>query len=296
MDFEHVTKTPSYMDPMDNSTFSYMDNGLEYLQYPASPSFGVAMGLPGPSASPSIGFNTLNLLSGSGDYTYSSSPASFNPSASPARPYTPEDGASIAPPSLSYNLSGGDLSSDCMTSGRRSRGSGSPSPPQTISYAATVPRSHRFNPIAAPTTRSAGRAAHRRRSSRSNDDSDEDDDDFPATINMSAGGADSRRETIRKQRIESEQRRRDELRDGYARLKDTLPASNQKSSKVSLLDRATSHLRYLETVKDQLENRLKSAESEVHRLRNVNEALMLGTANQRHATAGTTALVPTSAF
>jgi hypothetical protein len=59
---------------------------------------------------------------------------------------------------------------------------------------------------------------------------------------------------------------------------------------------ATSHLRYLETVKDQLENRLKSAESEVHRLRNVNEALMLGTANQRHATAGTTALVPTSAF
>jgi hypothetical protein len=289
MDFEHA-KTPSYMDSMDNSAFSYMDNGLDYLQYPASPSFGVAMGLPGPSASPSIGFNTLNLLSGSGDYTYSSSPASFNPS-SPARPYTPEDGASIAPP-LSYNLSGGDLSSD---SGRRSRGSGSPSPPQTISYAATVPRSHRFNPIAAPATRSSTRAAHRRRASRSNDDSDEDDEDFPATINMSAGGADSRRETIRKQRIESEQRRRDELRDGYARLKDTLPASNQKSSKVSLLDRATSHLRYLETVKDQLENRLKSAETEVHRLRNVNEALMLGTANQRH-TAGVTTLVPTSAF
>jgi len=51
-----------------------------------------------------------------------------------------------------------------------------------------------------------------------------------------------RRETIRKQRIESEQRRRDELRDGYARLKDTLPASNQKSSKVSLLDRGKDHL------------------------------------------------------
>jgi len=46
-----------------------------------------------------------------------------------------------------------------------------------------------------------------------------------------------RRETIRKQRIESEQRRRDELRDGYARLKETLPPSNQKSSKVSLLER-----------------------------------------------------------
>jgi hypothetical protein len=46
-----------------------------------------------------------------------------------------------------------------------------------------------------------------------------------------------RRETVRKQRIESEQRRRDELREGYARLKETLPASNQKASKVYLLDR-----------------------------------------------------------
>src|SRR5712691_3941917 len=47
----------------------------------------------------------------------------------------------------------------------------------------------------------------------------------------------SRGEEIRRQRIESEQRRRDELRDGYrrcCRLKDALPISNQKSSKVSL--------------------------------------------------------------
>ena len=47
----------------------------------------------------------------------------------------------------------------------------------------------------------------------------------------------NRREEVRRQRIESEQRRRDELRDGYRRLKDALPVSNQKSSKVSLLDR-----------------------------------------------------------
>ncbi|KAJ3502803.1 hypothetical protein NLJ89_g8722 [Agrocybe chaxingu] len=87
-----------------------------------------------------------------------------------------------------------------------------------------------------------------------------------------------RRETVRKQRIESEQRRRDELREGYARLKETLPASNQKASKVSLLDRATSHIKYLEAVKDQLEIRLKGADHEVHRLRNVNEALMLNRA------------------
>ena len=49
--------------------------------------------------------------------------------------------------------------------------------------------------------------------------------------------AHNRKEATRRQRIEAEQRRRDELRDGYARLKDVLPVSNQKSSKVSLLER-----------------------------------------------------------
>lgn len=49
--------------------------------------------------------------------------------------------------------------------------------------------------------------------------------------------ANNRKEATRRQRIEAEQRRRDELRDGYARLKDVLPVSNQKSSKVSLLER-----------------------------------------------------------
>ncbi|RDB28772.1 hypothetical protein Hypma_015980 [Hypsizygus marmoreus] len=274
MDFE-TAKNPSYMDPMDAS-FSYMDSGLDYLQpYPQSPSFGVSIGLP--TTDSPISFNTLNLASSLGDYTYSSSPA---------RPYTPPDGASISPPTLSYTLSAGELSSDGMPSGRHSRGSGTHSPPASIPYAATVPRSHRFNPIMAPSTRASVRNAHRRRSSRSNDDSDEEDDDFQPT-NIPAGSADNRRETIRKQRIESEQRRRDELRDGYARLKETLPPSNQKSSKVSLLDRATSHLRYLDTVREQLENRLKTAEAEVHRLRNVNEALMLSTT--RHAVAASVA-------
>ena len=52
-----------------------------------------------------------------------------------------------------------------------------------------------------------------------------------------------RRETIHKQCIESEQWRRDELRDSYARLNDTLPAFNQKSRKVSLLDQG-----YIDTI------------------------------------------------
>ena len=47
--------------------------------------------------------------------------------------------------------------------------------------------------------------------------------------------ANSRKEAIRKQHIGAEQRWQDELREGYARLKDILPLSNQKSSKVSLL-------------------------------------------------------------
>lgn len=266
-------KNAAFMNEVD--TFSYLDNGLEFMgSYHDSPAFGVPIGLP----SPAMGLNALNLTTVGDSYTYSS----------PTRPYTPPDGASISPPALGgYTLSAGELSSDGMppTSGRASRGSGTHSPPASLPYGATVPRSHRYNPIMAPTTRASVRGAtHRRRGSlRSNDDSDEDDDqDFqPSSV---SGNADVRRETIRKQRIESEQRRRDELRDGYARLKETLPASNQKSSKVSLLDRATSHLRYLDSVREQLETKLRMAETEVQRLRNVNEALMLNTA--RHAMPG----------
>lgn len=272
MDFDSA-KNAAFMDQVD--AFPYLDNGLEFMHPYDSPAFGVPIGLP----SPAMGLNALNLTT-VGEYTYSSSPA---------RPYTPPDGASISPPALgSYHLSAGELSSDGMppTSGRASRGSGTHSPPASLPYSATVPRSHRFNPIMAPTTRSSVRGAHRRRGSlRSNDESDEDDDqDFQPSSIPTGGNADSRREAIRKQRIESEQRRRDELRDGYARLKETLPASNQKSSKVSLLDRATSHLRYLDSVREQLETKLRMAEAEVQRLRNVNEALMLNTA--RHAMPG----------
>lgn len=275
LDFD-ANKTSSYMDPIDSS-FSYMDNGLEYLQYPPqSPPFELSVGLPA-TTSP-LAFN--NSLTLSGDYTYS---PSFN-AASPARSFTPPDGASISPPTLAYNLNN-DLSSEGSPSGRHSRNSGTSSP-ATVPYAATVPRSHRFNPIGAPANRPSLRA--RRRNSKSNhEESEDEDEEFqPTPAPIPGASNDARRETIRKQRIESEQRRRDELRDGYARLKETLPPSNQKSSKVSLLDRATSHIRYLETVKEQLEMRLKSAEAEVHRLRNVNEALMLGTAGQRHAATG----------
>jgi hypothetical protein len=264
-----------------DASFAYdsLSNLEPYLQYPQSP-YGVStMALPGPSSSsPRLDFNSLNLTNTLGEYSYSSS-ASYT-TASPGRPYTPPDNG-ISPPAV-YNLSGGELSSDGLTSGRRSRGSGthSPSSVHSVPYA-TVPRSHRFNPIAAPATRSATKAT--RRKSR-NEDSDDEDDDFQPAIPAGAS-TDVRRETIRRQRIESEQRRRDELRDGYRRLKDALPVSNQKSSKVSLLDRATTHVKYLEMTAQQLQTRLQQAENEVQRLRTVNEALMLGTAEQRHAAA-----------
>ncbi|KAJ7281320.1 hypothetical protein C8J57DRAFT_1056595, partial [Mycena rebaudengoi] len=179
----------------------------------------------------------------------------------------------------------GEMSSDGLTSGPRSRGSGSHLPP-AYSGAAAVPRSiasHRFNPIAvSPPTRT--RAPRRKPTRRAADDeSDDEDDDFQPTTNSLTGGPDSRRETIRKQRIESEQRRRDELRDGYPRLKDTLPITNQKSRKFSKLysPSATIHVQNLEIAKGDLERRLKEAESEVQHLRHINEVLSVRAVNQQ---------------
>ncbi|KAF6740857.1 hypothetical protein DFP72DRAFT_1086893, partial [Ephemerocybe angulata] len=138
---------------------------------------------------------------------------------------------------------------------------------------ATVPRSQRFNPTAAPAA-SRPILRHKCSASQSNDESEDEDEENQPTLSLVIATT----HTIRKQRIESEQGRRDELRDGYARLKDTLPPSNRKSSKVSLLERGTYWPHPLSrTVKEQLEltRRLKSAKAEVHGLRNVNEALMM---------------------
>jgi hypothetical protein len=138
-------------------------------------------------------------------------------------------------------------------------------------------------------TRERRKAAPRRSStSASNtagdDDFASDEDDLPhATHETSVS---KRREEVRKQRIESEQRRRDELRDGYRRLKDVLPVSNQKSSKVSLLDRATTHIRQLEMTQTHMIMKINELESETARLRNVNETLMLSAAEQRRSSTG----------
>lgn len=116
-------------------------------------------------------------------------------------------------------------------------------------------------------------------------------------MNFRENLANSRKEATRRQRIEAEQRRRDELRDGYAKLKDVLPLSNQKSSKVSLLERgqsyirvdlqlsniadfsmpsATNHILDLEKDNEKLQARITELQQEMARLRAVNEKISLG--------------------
>lgn len=264
-DFSVDTAGPSFYE-----SFSQLD----YLQYPHSP-YGASTINLDPDGSPRIGFNSLNLSnSGLTEYTYGSS-NSFG-GGSPSRSYTPT--GSIFPGALTNTGEGSDL----VTRARRGSGTQSPGPSVPPGSLAAVPRSHRFNPIAAPITRSSTRQLKKR--ARGEDFSDEEEE-FQPQVPTTGGNNEVRREEIRRQRIESEQRRRDELRDGYRRLKDALPVSNQKSSKVSLLDRATTHIRYLEVTQQQLQTRLQQAEAETARLRHVNEALMLGTAEQRHAAA-----------
>ncbi|KAG8955478.1 hypothetical protein FRC04_008829 [Tulasnella sp. 424] len=154
-----------------------------------------------------------------------------------------------------------------------------------------------------------GQREKRRRATKREEDDDDDDEDEDDNINgvlptsEVSGSPPSRRssvdtslfisvvakrrEEIRRQRIESEQRRRDELRDGYRKLKEVLPASNQKSSKVSLLDRATTHIRYLELTTAQMVQKVAELEAETQRLRQVNETLMLSAAERSRIAAVT---------
>ncbi|KAG9118433.1 hypothetical protein FRC07_007064 [Ceratobasidium sp. 392] len=98
-----------------------------------------------------------------------------------------------------------------------------------------------------------------------------------------------RREEIRRQHIASEQHLRNNLREGFARLKDILPVSNQKGSKMALLDQdefhihlpMSLHVRYLEAMQQQMQAKLTVSEMEVNRLQQINEALMLKPAEHR---------------
>ncbi|KAG9084337.1 hypothetical protein FS749_005303 [Ceratobasidium sp. UAMH 11750] len=186
-----------------------------------------------------------------------------------------------------YN-SGYNSASGYVSGGAGSRsGTGSPGSTNSHSFpgygSGLVHRSNRGIYTRGMAERAAG---HKRRGSTSMRMADEDsygsDGESELGLSMPTDVVVSRRrEEIRRQRIESEQRRRDDLREGFARLKDVLPVSNQKGSKMALLDRATSHIRYLEALQQQMQSKLTTSEMEVTRLRQINEALMLKAAERR---------------
>ena len=143
---------------------------------------------------------------------------------------------------LSPPISGSDTSADGLyhhhhqhhpTHSRNSSGTGSPTSSRgdcTLVHRHSNPV--RYNPTPSPSSSSS------RRRGRSLRDSDEED----MGVDFASNLVHTRKEATRRQRIEAEQRRRDELRDGYAKLKEVLPITTQKSSKVSLLERGLSIL------------------------------------------------------
>ena len=157
-------------------------------------------------------------------YTSSPQHVSMNlPAASPPPP-SPHMYDPLSPP-----ISGSDTSADGLYHHHSRNSSGTGSPSSSRGPSLVHRQSLRYNPTPSPTTSSSGRRG------RARSLNDSDDEDMGATYVENL--AHTRKEATRRQRIEAEQRRRDELRDGYAKLKDVLPVSNQKSSKVSLLER-----------------------------------------------------------
>lgn len=273
------------------STFDFANN---YTVYPHSPRMdfaNLALSSPHPPAPhPGSFFNTHFTSSSNGSLNPGGSPNSLT-SVSSHRPLTPLEGATISPP-LTYPapVSGSEM--DPMDDTPRT-GANSPTGGRAAQHH-LARGAARYSPVATRPARPAARkstAATRRNLRREEDDiSDEEGDVMgdDAALGIDMGAASSeiitrRREEIRRQRIESEQRRRDELREGYAKLKHTLPVSNQKSSKVSLLDRAVTYIRQLETNQSTLQTRLNNAEEELKRQRDVNEGLMRTLTEQHRA-------------
>ncbi|KAJ7802136.1 hypothetical protein B0H14DRAFT_2893254 [Mycena olivaceomarginata] len=115
---------------------------------------------------------------------------------------------------LSPSLSGDDTSADGLHHSDSS-GANSPSSSPTNSFAQ---RQVRYNLTPSPTS-----PLDRHGRGRSPDSADEE-------MDLLYAEAQNRKEAMRRQRIEAEQRRRDELRDRYAKLKDVLPISTQKGT------------------------------------------------------------------
>ncbi|KAJ7070589.1 hypothetical protein C8F01DRAFT_1077067 [Mycena amicta] len=189
-------------------------------------------------------------------YPHPQPPSPSHASIEPSPPPSPDQMYSDSP--ISPQLSGSDTSAD---------GIYSPQASPTSSRANSLVQRHGriYEPTPSPTG-----SIPRRRRGRS---ADSDDEDLGYNFTGGENVATTRKEATRRQRIEAEQRRRDELRDGYAKLKDVLPVSNQKSSKVSLLDRATTHIANLELENKSLNDRITSLEEEIRHLKAIHDKL-----------------------
>ncbi|KAF8274685.1 hypothetical protein EI94DRAFT_1712882 [Lactarius quietus] len=95
-----------------------------------------------------------------------------------------------------------------------------------------------------------------------------------------------RRQEIRRPHVGPEQRRRDELRASYHRLKNAVPTqgvghvSRPRPTKIALLDRAATRINSLEESRQQLLTKIREVEVEAARLRQANEALALSVVGQ----------------
>lgn len=178
----------------------------------------------------------LNLLSHhSANFQYPTSPTQVASEMQLPPSPSPVESSSVYDHPISPPISGSDTSTDGSTyhtphtSYSYSRESSSPPSAQRRGHGR-----HRYDPT-------GGR--RRRRSSTEGDFSEEEQQIGTSTSSSLQGQAlaehlsNNRKEATRRQRIEAEQKRRDELREGYAQLKNVLPLTNQKSSKVSLLER-----------------------------------------------------------
>lgn len=216
---------------------------------------------------PTLSF--ASLMTGVAEYTYGGPPYS-----TVSRPYSP--------PLSVYPFALGEMASSGTS---RSSGSGSYSSDLT-----SVPRSMRYNPIGlAPSVVRSGRGRNGR-PTKHRDSTSNDRDPIPAHGHAASHSL-RRRQEVPHLQIESEQRRRDELRASYLRLKDAVPThslglgSHQKLSKVVLLDRATTSVNSLEKSRQQLLAKIREVEEEGVRLRQANEALVLSSVAERPAPA-----------
>lgn len=67
----------------------------------------------------------------------------------------------------------------------------------------------------------------------------DDDNDDNGNVGHVFSTSEQRKEEARQQRMNAEQRRRDQLRDGYDRLQSVLPQAREKLSKVKLIECGT---------------------------------------------------------